>query len=65
MDRLWRVEELFDAALERYAGCAAEFLNGTCNGDIDLRRQVDLLLAKEKQAGSFVEDLQLRTCPSY
>ncbi|WP_433964314.1 protein kinase domain-containing protein [Tunturiibacter gelidiferens] len=53
---LWRkVEELFHAALERPPDARQTFLDGTCNGDIDLRRQVDLLLAKEKQAGSFLE----------
>jgi serine/threonine protein kinase len=53
---LWRrVEELFHAALEQAPDARQTFLDGTCNGDIDLRRQVDLLLAKEKQAGSFLE----------
>ena len=31
------------------------FLDGNCGGDTDLRRQVELLLAKEEQAGSFLE----------
>ncbi len=52
----WRkVEELFHAALERTPEARQAFLDGACNGDTDLRRQVDLLLAKEKQAGSFLE----------
>jgi AcrR family transcriptional regulator len=38
---LWRkVEELFHAALERTPDARQTFLDGTCNGDIDLRRQV-------------------------
>ena len=30
-------------------------LDGSCSGDVDLRLQVELLLAKEQQAGSFLE----------
>ena len=54
---LWRrVEELFHAALERDAGSAASISRrDACGGDTDLRRQVELLLAKEEQAGSFLE----------
>jgi hypothetical protein len=53
---LWhKVEELFHAALERAPEAQQTFLGGTCSGDIDLRRQVELLLAKEEQAGSFLE----------
>ena len=39
------------------------FLDGTCNGDTDLRRQVELLLAKEKQAGSFLERPAIENMP--
>ena len=61
---LWRkVEELFHAALERTPDARQTFLDGTCNGDIDLRRQVDLLLAKEKQAGSFLERPAIENMP--
>src|ERR1700704_2049780 len=53
---LWRkVEELFHAALERAPEARQTFLDSTCGGDIDLRQQVELLLAKEKEAGSFLE----------
>ena len=53
---LWRkVEELFHAALERAPEARQAFLDGTCDGDTALRRQVELLLAKEAQAGSFLE----------
>jgi serine/threonine protein kinase/Tol biopolymer transport system component len=52
----WRkVEKLFHSALE----CAPEgqrrFLDTACCGDTDLRRQLELLLANEEQAGSFLE----------
>jgi hypothetical protein len=53
---VWRkVEELFHAALERAPEGRSEFLDATCSGDTALRRQVELLLAKEEQAGSFLE----------
>ena len=52
----WRkVEELFHAALECAPEARPKFLDRACSGDTDLRRQVELLLAKEEQAGSFLE----------
>jgi len=52
----WRkVEELFHAALERTPAVRQTFLDGNCGVDTGLRRQVELLLAKEAQAGSFLE----------
>jgi eukaryotic-like serine/threonine-protein kinase len=53
---LWRrVEEIFHAALERAPEARAAFLDGACSEDADLRRQVELLLVKQEQAGSFLE----------
>ncbi len=53
---LWqKVEELFHAALERTPDARQTFLDGNCGVDTDLRRQVELLLATEAQAGSFLE----------
>jgi len=53
---LWRkVEELFHAALERAPEARQPFLESACNGDSDLRRQVEVLLAEENRAGSFLE----------
>ena len=53
---LWRkVEELFHAALERAPDARQAYLDGICGADIELRQQVELLLAKEEQAGSFLE----------
>ncbi|MEA2258693.1 MAG: eukaryotic-like serine/threonine-protein kinase [Acidobacteriaceae bacterium] len=53
---LWRrVEELFHAALERMPETRQTFLDGMCGADSALRRQVELLLAAEEQAGSFLE----------
>jgi serine/threonine protein kinase len=53
---LWRkVEELFHAALERTPVERQAFLDGICGADTDLRREVELMLAKGEQAGSFLE----------
>ena len=53
---LWRkVEEVFHAALERAPEAREAFLEEACSEDTGLRRQVELLLIKEKQAGSFLE----------
>jgi len=57
----WRsVEGLFHAALERGPEARQAFLDVACGGDTDLQRQVELLLAKEKEAGSFLETPAIR-----
>ncbi len=53
---VWRrVEELFHAALERTPDTRQTFLDGMCGADTALRQQVEILLANEEQAGSFLE----------
>ena len=52
---LRRVEEVFHAALERRSEVRQAFLNEACNQDSEALREVQLLLAKEEQAGSFLE----------
>jgi serine/threonine protein kinase len=62
---LWRkVEDLFHAALEHAPEARQAFLNSACNRDTALRRQVELLLAKEAQAGSFLETPAIGTSTS-
>ena len=57
----WRsVEGLFHSALERGPEARQAFLDVACGGDTDLQRQVELLLAKEKEAGSFLETPAIR-----
>ena len=52
---LWqRAEELFHAALERRAETRRAFLDGACGEDIELRRQVEILISKDAQAGNFL-----------
>ncbi len=53
---LWqRAEELFHAALDRSPEDRRAFLDEACGDDAGLRRQVEVLIAKDEQAGSFLE----------
>ncbi|MBC8164291.1 MAG: hypothetical protein H7Y20_00290, partial [Bryobacteraceae bacterium] len=53
---LWRrVEELFHAALERETEARPAFLDEACREDAELRSEVDALLLREAEAGSFLE----------
>ena len=54
-ERWRRVEELFHAALERVPEARQSFLSEACKEDTEVLRQVELLLTKEEQAGSFLE----------
>jgi serine/threonine protein kinase len=52
----WRqIEELFHAAFERAPENRQQFLEDACRDDADLRVEVESLLAREEQAGSFLE----------
>ena len=53
---LWRkAEELFHAALERPPEARRAFLDEACGEDSELRRQVEVLVAKDERAGSLLE----------
>jgi hypothetical protein len=53
---LWRqIEELFHAALELAPEVRPAFLDDACRGDVDLRLEVESMLAREQQARSFLE----------
>jgi serine/threonine protein kinase len=54
-ERRRRVNELFHAALEHEPEIRLGFLESACGDDTYLRRQVELLLAKQEKAGSFLE----------
>jgi len=54
-ERWQKVERLCDAALEREASQRAAFLAQACQGDDELRREVESLLAQEKPAEGFLE----------
>lgn len=52
----WQVvESLFHAALERELDARPAFLKVACGGDSDLQRQVELLVAHQEAAVSFLE----------
>ena len=53
-DRWQRIEQLYNAALERGKSQRAEFLRQACAGDEDLRCEVDSLLAQEERTRSSV-----------
>src|ERR1035437_5714831 len=59
-ERWRRVEEIFHAALERAPEARQAFLDVACGGDTGLRRQVELRLAREEEAGSFLETPAMR-----
>jgi len=49
------VSELFHAALEHEPESRLGFLDSACGEDTDLRYQVEMLLAKQEEAGSFLK----------
>jgi Tol biopolymer transport system component len=56
----WRqIEKLFHKALEREADERPYLLTAACAGDMELRRQVELLLASYEEAGEFIEQAPL------
>jgi eukaryotic-like serine/threonine-protein kinase len=56
-ERWQKIEQLCNAALEREASQRGAFLAQACQGDDELRREVESLLAQEKPAESFLESV--------
>ena len=54
-ERRRKLQRLFHAALEQEPEARNAFLDVACGEDIGQRRQVELLLATEEKAGSFLE----------
>ncbi|MEK6282454.1 MAG: serine/threonine-protein kinase [Acidobacteriota bacterium] len=54
-DRWRKVDELFEAALERDRADRAAFLDKACGADADLRREVEKMLKFDEQAADFIE----------
>ncbi|HEY3027867.1 MAG TPA: protein kinase [Pyrinomonadaceae bacterium] len=54
-ERLQQIEELYHSALERDAAARVAFIKESCNGDEELRHEVESLLASHEQAGDFIE----------
>lgn len=58
-ERWKRVEALFERALELEADQRPVFLQNNCNGDEELRREVQSLLDSHGRAGSFIDQPSL------
>jgi serine/threonine protein kinase len=54
-DRWQKIDELFEAALERASHDRAAFLEKACGGDQQLRREVEKLLKIDEQATAFIQ----------
>jgi len=56
----WKqIESVFEQALEVPDEKRVEFLKNNCNGDDELRREVESLLSSHAQAGSFIDKRSL------
>ena len=58
-ERWQRIKQICQSALERGAGARGVFLECACDGDAQLRREVESLLAKESKADHFIEESAL------
>ncbi len=58
MESHWeKVKDIFQAALEKTSGAEREqYLNETCGADVDLRGEVDVLLASFDEADDFLDE---------
>jgi serine/threonine protein kinase len=50
-----KVKEIFDAALKREPNELSSFLDKACDGNQELRREVEILLASSENVGSFMD----------
>jgi hypothetical protein len=56
-----RVRDLYSRAVEISASRRAGFLDQECLGDVELRREVESLLAENERLGTFLEEPALET----
>src|SRR5215203_858235 len=54
-ERIEKIDEVFQAALDMASGPRAAFLGGACAGDAELRREVESLLSAHERAEGFME----------
>jgi serine/threonine-protein kinase len=54
-ERWQQVEQVLDGALERAASERGAFLDQACAGDVELRQEVEALLANESKVDDFIE----------
>jgi serine/threonine protein kinase len=55
-ERLQQIEDLYHSALERNPAERMAFMDDSCNGDEELRHEVESLLASHEKAGDFIEE---------
>ena len=55
-ERYQKAGDLYHAALELAPEDRTAFLEQSCGSDVDLRREVESLLAAHQQAGQFIEE---------
>src|SRR5437588_4610223 len=55
-ERLQKIDQVFQSALDLAPGRRAIFIDGACAGDSELRREVESLLKAHQDAGDFIED---------
>jgi len=55
-ERLERVDQLFQSAVDLAPERRAGFLEAACGGDVELRAEVESLLSAHQDAGDFIED---------
>ncbi len=62
-ERWQKVKNVLDEALERETGVRQAFLAEACDGDEELRREVESLLQSEPEIGDFIETPVFRILP--
>ena len=55
-ERLEKVDQLFQSAVDLAPERRAGFLDAACGGDVELRAEVESLLSAHQDAGDFIED---------
>ena len=63
-ERWRRIEQIYDAALQRAPGERGAFLDSACGEDEMLRREVERLLAANDQAGDFLASPAWEVAPA-
>ncbi|HEY7547377.1 MAG TPA: hypothetical protein VID27_20950, partial [Blastocatellia bacterium] len=54
-DRWQKVEEIFYAAIERDSALRPAFLDEACGDDVELRAEVESLIAAHERPGEFID----------
>ena len=63
-ERWQQVKRLFHDACERAPEEQAVFLDAACDGDVELRREIESLLAVHERAGDFMKQPAMNVAPA-